>query len=67
VYKRQEQMAAVRSDVRKSKALEWLVERVVAVDEEGHPIDRSLLSPEPDGDAPDETSGAESKESVSQP
>jgi trigger factor len=64
---RAEQMAAVRSDVRKSKALEWLVERVDAVDEEGHPIDRSLLSPEPDGDAPDETSGAESKESVSQP
>ena len=64
---RAEQMAAVRSDVRKSKALEWLVERVDAVDEEGHPIDRSLLSPEPEGDAPDETSGAESKESVSQP
>ena len=64
---RAEQMAAVRSDVRKSKALEWLVEQVVAVDEEGHSIDRSLLSPEPEGDAPDATSGAESKESVSQP
>jgi trigger factor len=64
---RAEQMAAVRSDVRKSKALEWLVEQVVAVDDEGHPIDRSLLSPEPEGDAPDTSSGAESKESVSQP
>jgi trigger factor len=66
---RAEQMAAVRSDVRKSKALEWLVEQVVAVDDEGHPIDRSLLSPEPEpaGDARQEPTGAEIKESVSQP
>ena len=38
---RAEQMPAVRSDVRKSKALEWLVDHVEVVDEEGHLIDRS--------------------------
>jgi trigger factor len=43
---RADQMPAVRSDVRKSKALEWLIETVEIVDEEGHPIDRALLSPD---------------------
>ncbi len=42
---RAEQMPAVRSDLRKSKALEWLVEHVEVVDEEGHPVDRAELSP----------------------
>ena len=41
---RAEQLPAVRSDVRKSKALEWLLDTVEIVDEEGHPIDRGLLS-----------------------
>ncbi len=41
-----EQMPAVRSDVRRSKALEWLVDHVEIVDEAGHPVDRALLSPE---------------------
>jgi trigger factor len=40
-----EQMPAVRSDVRKSKALEWLVDHVEIVDSAGRPIDRALLSP----------------------
>lgn len=34
---------AVRADVRKGKALEWLLERVELVDDEGQPIDRSEL------------------------
>jgi trigger factor len=42
---RAEQMPAVRSDLRKSKALEWLVEHIEVVDEEGDPIDRAELSP----------------------
>jgi trigger factor len=52
---RADQMPAVRSDVRKSKALEWLVGHVEVVDEAGHPVDRALLSPdtEPDATAPD--------------
>ena len=40
---RAEQMPAVRSDLRKAKALEWLVERVDIVDEEGRPVERSEL------------------------
>ena len=45
---RGEQMPAVRSDVRKAKALEWLLEHVEVVDEEGHSIDRAdLKMPEP--------------------
>jgi trigger factor len=40
---RADQVPAVRSDVKKGKALEWLVERVEIVDDEGQPIDRALL------------------------
>lgn len=47
------QVPAVRSDVRKRKALEWLVEQVELVDEGGNPIDRASLEvdPDPSGDA----------------
>jgi trigger factor len=54
---RADQMPAVRSDWKKSKALEWLLEHVEIVDAEGQPIDRALLEPsdqtaeEPEGDA----------------
>jgi trigger factor len=44
---RADQMPAVRSDWKKNKALEWLVEHVELVDAEGQPIDRALLEPEP--------------------
>ena len=57
---RQDAIATVRSDVRKAKALEWLVEHVEVVDEEGRAIDRALLSPEPDS-AP---AGAEESETA---
>lgn len=46
---RGEQLPAVRSDIGKGKALEWLVEHVELIDEEGTPIERSaleLVSPE---------------------
>jgi trigger factor len=43
---RADQMPAVRSDWKKSKALEWLLERVEIVDPDGQPIDRALLEPE---------------------
>ncbi len=43
----QDAIPTVRSDVRKAKALEWLVEHVEVVDEEGQPIDRSALSTGP--------------------
>jgi hypothetical protein len=41
-----DQLPAVRSDVKKTKALEWLVEHVELVDSEGNVVDRSLLTPE---------------------
>jgi trigger factor len=43
---RTDQMAAVRSDLRKAKALEWLLEHIEVVDEEGRSIDRAALTPE---------------------
>ena len=42
---RADQMPAVRSDWKKTRALEWLLERVEIVDPEGRPIDRALLEP----------------------
>lgn len=43
---RNDQMPAVRSNLRKAKALDWLLEHAEVVDEEGHPIDRADLAPE---------------------
>jgi trigger factor len=37
---------AVRSDLRKSKAFDWLVEHAEVTDEGGNPVDRALLKPE---------------------
>jgi trigger factor len=40
---RADQLQAVRSDVRKAKALAWLLEHVETVDEDGKPIERADL------------------------
>ena len=48
-----EQMPAVRSDVRKGKAVEWLVDHTEAVDADGQPIDRALLENEPEAESTD--------------
>jgi len=37
------QMLAVRSEIRKGKALDWVLERVSILDEDGNPVDRSAL------------------------
>ena len=58
---RQDAIATVRSDVRKAKALEWLVEHVEIVDEEGRPVDRAILSPGGDG-APSGAQEAETQQ-----
>lgn len=42
-FERAGQMLAVRSDIKKGKALEWLLERVELVDEDGNPVDRASL------------------------
>lgn len=44
---RADQWTALRSDVRKAKALAWLVDHVELVDEQGNSIDRAELRPEP--------------------
>jgi trigger factor len=64
---RADQVPAVRSDLRKAKALEWLVERVEIVDDEGQPIDRAELEPpeeptEPDFTEPSDDSTVETEE-----
>ena len=45
------QVPAVRSDLSKRKALEWLVEQVELVDGEGNTIDRASLEVSPPSDA----------------
>ncbi len=56
-----DQMPAVCSDVRKAKALSWLMEHVEVVDPEGQPIDRAELQPRPvEGSAEDHGSDEES-------
>lgn len=49
-FERAGQMLAVRSDIKKTKALEWLLERVSLVDEDGNPIDRASLDLSNDSD-----------------
>jgi trigger factor len=60
------QLPAVRSDLKKRKALDWLVEHVGIVDEDGVPVDRADLEvPETDeSDEGDEGDGDESGESA---
>ena len=57
------QMSAVRSDIRKRKALEWLLERAEVLDHEGATIDRSELElpSDEDDDEQDETEAEEAQ------
>ncbi|MEA2589842.1 MAG: trigger factor, partial [Actinomycetota bacterium] len=57
---KQDSLPTVRSDVRKAKALEWLLEHVEVVDEEGQPIDRALLTA-PAAEGSDDTEGSETE------
>ena len=54
----EDQLPAVRSGIRKTKALEWLIAHTEFVDEEGQVIDRSQLTPSPT-DAPEADAVAE--------
>jgi trigger factor len=46
-----DQMAAMRTDIRRRKALDWLVESVEIVDEEGNALDRAdFILPDEDDD-----------------
>jgi trigger factor len=52
-FERVGQLSAVRSDIRKRKALEWLLERVEIVDGDGKAIDRSELELPTEDDSDD--------------
>lgn len=54
-----EQMPAVRSDIRKAKAVKWLMENVSAVDSDGNKVDTSLIRSAVE--AGDETESGEAK------
>ncbi len=56
------QLGAVRADVRKARALDWLAERVELRDEEGRPVDRADLLPPPAEPAAAEPAAAEPEE-----
>ncbi len=57
---RADQMPAIRSDIKRRKALDWLVEHVELVDEQGDPIDRATLQlPEQDDQAPEDEEDAD--------
>lgn len=45
---RNAQLSAVRSELRQRKALDWLLDHVEVVDDDGNPIDRATLVVEPD-------------------
>jgi trigger factor len=44
-YERNDAVSSLRGEIRKSKAMEWLLHNVEIVDEDGNPIDRDLLLP----------------------
>ena len=57
-FERAGQISAVRSDIKKRKALEWLLERAEVLDPEGVAIERSELElPTDDDDADDDVDG----------
>jgi trigger factor len=58
-----DQLPAVRSDLRKRKALDWLVENVAIVDEDGAPVDRADLEV-PEVDDEDEADEAEADDEI---
>jgi trigger factor len=57
------ELPAVRSGLRKTKAMEWLVEHTEYVDEDGRVIDRSQLEPRPPVAAPGPDSPSEDSSS----
>lgn len=62
---RAEQMQAVRSDIKKGKALAWLLEHVEIVDDEGRTIDRAELAlPGTDQASSDESDEAPAQDEV---
>ena len=63
-FERGGQISAVRSDIRKRKALEWLLEKVEVLDPDGAKIDRSELELPSDDEDPTETATDEVAEGM---
>lgn len=61
-FERVGQLSAVRSDIKKRKALEWLLERAEVLDPDGATIDRSELELPVDQDEDDDTATDEAAE-----
>jgi trigger factor len=59
-FDRAGQLPAVRSEIRKGKALDWVLERVSLVDEDGNPVERSALELPTTDQAADELTGTDS-------
>jgi trigger factor len=58
-FERADQVGAVRSDIKKRKAFDWLLERVEIVDADGNPLDRAAFeADESDDEAPDQGADA---------
>jgi trigger factor len=66
-FERVGQISAVRSDIRKRKALEWLLERAEVLDPEGATIDRSELELPSDEDEDDDTATDEVADGSEEP
>jgi trigger factor len=62
-FERADQVQAIRSDIRKRKALEWLIDTVEVVDEGGQPIDRETLVVDVDSDEGDASQQSASDQS----
>ena len=60
-FEESDQVSAMRTDIRRRKALDWLVESVEIVDEDGQPIDRADFEVPTETD--DEDASADSDES----
>ncbi|MBV9952114.1 MAG: trigger factor [Acidimicrobiia bacterium] len=65
-FERNEQVPLVRSDIRKRKALEWLLEQVEVVDESGNPVDRAALTIEPETSEEADAEGDQADEAPSE-
>jgi trigger factor len=67
-FERGGQITAVRSDLRKRAALEWLLDRVEIVDDDGNPIDRAELElPEEPDTEDDELDASDTTDAVETP
>lgn len=58
-FERNEQVPLVRSDAKKRKALDWLLEQVEVVDQDGNTIDRALLKFDNEADPAEVVAGDE--------